>query len=207
MQNSTQLRGIHQGLILYSQGNSGYYAGLDKSGLLAPAIAPSPQTPYVAAQKLGPLAMATLLNGNYFVPAYMVNPQETNPNIKTLDSTGIVTSANYSYAISKAGDPDADKGRVAEWRDNTNTQAAVLSDRVLKSGAEPGAQEAVPAAQQRSTWTQTDGDWRGSVVFGDNSTSFLTTSTLPKSKYADTLHEQDNLFEDAGADDAFQVRE
>jgi hypothetical protein len=136
-----------------------------------------------------------------------VNPAETNPAIRALPSPGPVTMASYSYALSRAVDPDADKGRIGEWRDNTNTQAVILSDRVLKSGNEAAPGESVPTHLQRSTWTTADGDWRGSVVFGDNSTSFLTTSDVPQTRYGEVSNKNDNLFLSTGADDALQFRD
>ncbi|QDU71543.1 type II secretion system protein [Mucisphaera calidilacus] len=32
LQNSTQLRGIHQGLVIHAQSNGGWYAGIDNQG-------------------------------------------------------------------------------------------------------------------------------------------------------------------------------
>jgi hypothetical protein len=206
MQNLTQLRGIHQGYVLVSQDNHGYYAGFTRDGVLAPAIVPSPEAPYGADQKLGAWSMAVLLNGNYLTPAYLINPKETNRSIKPVGQSGMVTSMNYSYAVSKAVEPATDKGRIAEWRDNTNPQAVVLSDRVLKSGVEPAPGEAVPPRLQRSTWTKRDGDWRGGVVLGDNSALFLTRSTLASTKYGEIVNTDDNLFTRSGPDDAFQFR-
>jgi len=207
MQNSAQIRGIHQGLVLYSQGNNGYFPGLNSNGVLATPPDPIQVTgAYTANQPGGSLVFALLLNGNYFTPSYAINPGETNPKITAIGSSGVVTPSHYSYALSRARSRVNDDGRIEEWRDNTNTQAPALSDRVLLGGAEP-ASPSVPLAKQRSTWTTADGDWRGSAVFGDNSTVFLTTSTIAKTRFSKRENADDNLFLTTGDSDAFHVRD
>jgi hypothetical protein len=213
-QQSTQIRGIGQGHILFSQGNNGYYAGLTREGKLAEALPPVDGKSWGADKKLGSLSFAILLNGNFFTPGYMINPAETNTAIQAQATPGRVTPNNYSYAVSRAVDPLADDGRIAEWRDNTNTEAVVVSDRVLKSGHETEYGEVVAPNLRRSIWTTTDGDWRGSVVFGDNSITFLTTS-VTATKYLTSIvpmapvsdNPKDDLFSPEGAADAFMIRD
>ena len=65
MQNSTQVRGIHQGQVLFSQGNNSYYAGLDATGKGMAAVTSS-ATVYGAAANNASGSFALLLNGNYF---------------------------------------------------------------------------------------------------------------------------------------------
>jgi hypothetical protein len=212
---SHQVRVIGQGHILFSQGNNGYYAGLTREGKLADALPPVEGKSYGADQKIASLSMAILLNGNFFTPGYLINPAETNTLlIKPRLTPGLITPDNFSYSVSRAEDPVADAGRIAEWRDNTNTQAAVVSDRVLKGGAEAGPGEVVAPSLRRSVWTTTDGDWRGSVVFGDNSTTFLTTHTTatkylnskePGAGYSE--NPKDDLFTPEGPADAFMIRD
>jgi len=207
MQNSTQVRGIHQGHVLFSQGNNSYYAGLDATGKGMAAVTSS-ATVYGSIASQAPGSFALLLNGNYFTPAYAINPAETNAAITALTQTTLVTTGNYSYSVSQvsataAGNP-ADTGRAPEWKDNTNTQALVLTDRVLNGTSElaDGTTD-IATTNYRSTWTSTDGDWRGSAVFGDNSTTFLTTCTALTTKYGTTLNSgNDNIFTTAttGAD-------
>src|SRR5262249_28108486 len=156
--------------ILFSQGNNTYYAGLDSTGDLAPLASSNVAGSYTAnAKGNGSNAMAYLLNGNYFTPQYLINPAETNHSIHPA-SPGVIDLNNYSYAVSEIADAIGDRGRRMEWKDNTNTQAAVVSDRTFNNGAEATGQ--VSPNDQRSIWSNSNGDWRGSLVFGDNSTTF-----------------------------------
>ena len=41
MQSSTQVRGIHNALVTYAQGNKSYYPGIMPTGLLAASFAPA----------------------------------------------------------------------------------------------------------------------------------------------------------------------
>jgi prepilin-type N-terminal cleavage/methylation domain-containing protein len=208
MKSNTQIRGIGQGCILFSQGNNGWYPGLNGSGLGDATVAtganaysiPSPQSNFLP-------GLARLLNGSYFTPGYLISPAETNTaTIVTASATAAsgaaMTTAQTSYALSQVqfgivatgggAISTSDTGRAPEWKDNTNTLAVVLGDRVLSQGSEFAGVTDITAASARSIWTTTDGDWRGGVVFGDNSTSFLTTTTT-STKYPTTENTQDNI--------------
>jgi prepilin-type N-terminal cleavage/methylation domain-containing protein len=207
MQNSTQVRGIHQGHVLYSQGNNSYYAGLDASGKGLAAITSVASTTYGSAANNASGSFAILLNGNYFTPAYAINPAESNAGITAMTTPTNVTTASYSYSVSQvvataAGNP-ADTGRAPEWKDNTNTQAVIVCDRVLNGTSELAAGSTdIATTNYQSTWTTTAGDWRGSTVFGDNSTTFLTTVTANTTKYGTTTNSPDNIFTTATATSA-----
>lgn len=209
MQNGTQVRGIEQGMIIYSQGNSTYFPGLDSTGKASATIVSSATAYGATSFSNTRLPMALLLNGTYFVPAYAVNPGETNSVITAIGAQSTVanvTSANYSYCLSQvvtsatiAGATPDQTGRANEWKDNTNTSAAVISDRILYTSAStesPGVADlsATNIASCRSVWTSTDGDWRGSVVFGDNSTLFMTTIVVTSTRYGSVTNSNDNIF-------------
>jgi prepilin-type N-terminal cleavage/methylation domain-containing protein len=200
MQNSTQVRGIHQGHVLFSQGNNTYYAGLDATGKGMTSITSVANTTYGAAANNASGSFALLLNGNYFTPAYAINPAETNASITALTTATTVTTAAYSYSVSQvqasAAGTALDTGRAPEWKDNTNTQGVIVTDRVLNGNAELAAGTTdIATTNYRSTWTTTDGDWRGACVFGDNSTTFLTTCTGLSTKYGTSLNSgTDNIF-------------
>jgi hypothetical protein len=163
-------------------------------------------------------AMATMLNGSYFTPAYYISPGEVNPHIEQAGqfaSKGyLVTPMNYSYALSRVVDPGADAGRIAEWRDNTNPRSIVLSDRVLQSSGEVTSTGVVKPNLRRSVWTTTDGQWRGSAAHGDTTVDFIPTWTVSTRYRVSTASDAalvtnvpDDLFAPAGAADAYQIRE
>lgn len=200
MQNSTQTRGIGQGHILYAQGNNSYFAGLTSTGTNAAAITASTSA-YGAAGNLGSCSFAILLNGNFFTPAYAISPGETNSAIKAAPGQNpayTITTGEYSYAIlqaTKATTADtSNAGRNSEFKDNTNTEAVIISDRPLNAAAEAGAMATVASASLRSIWTTTDADWRGSVTKGDNSTAFETKATGFQTRMGTNTFTADYLF-------------
>ena len=186
MQNNTQLRGIHQSLVIFAQANKiggqdGYYPGLGPKGQLV-AEAPSAR-------------LDLLLEGNYFTPEYVINPADAAMVVAAPGAK--LTAGNYSYAMLAIADEAADAGRRAEWKETLNTNALVLGDRNTGPAGE--------LDQVSSVWNQPgDGDWRGGVVRNDNSTAFETQPTFHHTVYGDApANDQDHLFDretDAGHD-------
>lgn len=188
MANSTQLRGIHQSMVVYAQsnkkgGNDGFFPGLDSSGNLTEA------------DPAGRLSM--MLYANHFTPEYIISPADTERwEISAADYANEVplTWENHSYAMLPIADADADAGRRAEWKETLNTSAIVLSDR------NTGRPDALS-----SVWTeQNSGDWRGTISRNDNSTSFEVTAAFEHTKYGSyAANEWDELFSNetpAGSD-------
>jgi type II secretory pathway pseudopilin PulG len=181
MQNGTQLRGIHQSIVIYSQGNNGWYPGFDRDGVLIDA-----STEY---------RFEVLLKNNHFSAPYMIDPKES----ATVWKNGPVTHDNYSYAMLCIEDAVADAGRRAEWRNTNNPNAAVISDRNI--GVPP---------DYKSLFTDTHhGDgigWIGNVAWNDNHASFEPSHVLESTKYGDAAaNTSDNLFEAAGPNDAMMT--
>ena len=104
-----QLRGIHQGLVMYAQGNNDYYPGLNAQG--------EPIAIRVEQR------LKLLLDGDYFSPEYLVSPVERG---REPWRSGPFTAEHNSYAMLQV--PESG-GRHAEWRDTMNTRAAILADR------------------------------------------------------------------------------
>jgi hypothetical protein len=182
MKNTTQVRGITQGLITYGSGNKEYYPGLNSKG----------EVMDVSVEH----RFRVMMGENYFTGDYAISPLET----KTAWTTGAVSSDNYSYAMLQV-DGEAGKkvsaGRGDEWRQTINTQAVVLTDRNIGSDA---------GANIQSIHTPSPGSWQGSVGRNDGSAAFETTHLLD-TRYGKTgpLNIDDNLFESAGMDDAFMI--
>ena len=187
MQNNTQVRGIHQGFVMYAQGNNSKFPGLTSNGEIVQdgaATLNSGPGSWVEART------AMMLKGNYFTGEYAISPSET----KTAWTTGSVTSDNFSYAMLKIANteegvnekPDANTGRVNEWSETLNTEAAVLSDR-NKGGADP--------ADAYSVHTSEGEGWRGSVAYNDNHVNFESTPELTTRYSTGKVNDgNDNLF-------------
>lgn len=193
MQNSTQVRGIHQGMVMFASGNNEYMPGLDGTGASVASLATT-ATSYGAAGNGFAVSnrIAQLLNGNYFTSNYCISPGETDTaNIKTSNSgvnvamSGTATQG-YSYAmLSLSTVASVDGGHLAEWKTTNNSQALIMGDRVIND-----ASNVTSVAQ--SIWTTVTSDWRGSVVFGDNSSQFITTSKVSPTRYANTTNTGDD---------------
>ncbi|MBL4702161.1 MAG: hypothetical protein JKX85_12985 [Phycisphaeraceae bacterium] len=188
MQNSTQICGIHTGLVLFAQGNNTYYPGINTIGTVLTAATALTMYPTGAqSTETGaevPFRFRELLEDNYFTGEYITSPSET------LDewASGDVTKANFSYAlddISVAG------GRRNEWRETSNSEAVVLGDRAKLNGA--GFVKSVHTNPTVST-----NEWRGSVGFNDNHVTFEATHDQLDTQFADTSVTNDNLFNTVG---------
>ena len=191
MQNSTQLRGIHQGLVTFANSNKNNFAGLDSRGdILADGV-------YTGNSGDGSTPQARLwilLTGDFFTPEYAISPSETDPAIMQWFGSGPVTENNNSYAwlsfdaIGSSVDP-ATAGRAAEWSQSLNSQAIVLSDRNIGSNATTSVD---------SIHSLSPGSWRGSVLWNDNHVGF-EPSHFFETRYANgSLNFGDNIFDDDG---------
>ncbi|BAM02734.1 type II secretion system protein [Phycisphaera mikurensis] len=217
MQNSTQLRGIHQGMFTYAQSNKtggrdGYYPGLNAQGKV---IESDPSTVIPAAQIAAvsdvegygiagdaiPTAAqmngGTLGNGGFvtrafaelasgdFIPAgsagYFINPADTSKTEFVAGGTGAegeFNSTKISYTpLDISATADGGTLYAAEWKETINTAAMILADRAVNDGDTlPGGTDA------SSVWTdEGSGEWRGSIVRGDGSTSFEASPVAAES--------------------------
>lgn len=185
MQNSTQGRGIHSGLVLYSQGNNRHFPGVMADGVTV--------DPNVGLTSQG--RMQILIAENYFSLEYARSPSEAQ-------------SGTTSYALLKVNHTNDQTmilkgGRNAEWKDTTNGDAPVVSDRAVDNG---GSYTHIKSIHTQPKPGVTD--WRGTVAWNDNHTSFEQKNILP-TKYGKAQHAADNLFTHSGSpisgDDAFMV--
>jgi prepilin-type N-terminal cleavage/methylation domain-containing protein len=212
MQNSTQVRGIHQGLVIFSQGNGSneYFAGMNSNGAQITETAAADVTlPYVngtAGQNTGftvQARFALLLGGDYFPSQYLISPSEVDSDFTVYDTVTNAKSAttfansNYSYALLECNTAGQRQG---EWRNTTNSQAVVISDRVRGPAANF-------TSGTQSTYDSIHGDngWKGSVGFNDGHVEFENSPSLT-TKYGTATQANDDLFvAAAGATDAFMI--
>lgn len=185
MQNSTQTRGIHQGLVIFAQSNNQRFAGVDRDGLPLSAgeVGATPslgdalhrnETDVVGG--MTPQArFGILLAGDYFTAEYAISPSETKTQWVR---GGNISPANYSYAMFRidSGAPGADAG---EWRADENTEKAMVGDRLVDNTLTGIPDLDVPADYQYAAHKSIHVEpqlgqtqWRGSVTNNDGSTSF-----------------------------------
>ncbi|MEX1015363.1 MAG: prepilin-type N-terminal cleavage/methylation domain-containing protein, partial [Phycisphaeraceae bacterium] len=131
MQNNTQIRGIHQALVMFAQGNNSNFAGLDGDGDAVGAI--TGQDFNSAGDGHDPhTRFAILLNGNFFTPEYILSPSETDGDKVEHEGDGDEMDAdNHSYAVLDTEDGGQ---RKSEWSETLNTEALVMGDRAIDGG-------------------------------------------------------------------------
>ena len=163
MQSNTQLRGIHQGMVMFAQGNNEYYPGMRSSGRPIPAQVNG--DPPVEKERLWDngyiseelrdsdwrgggdpsVRFALMLEGDYFSGDYMVSPSEAREefpdNIYVDELNDDSPELAYSYAMLEIhrgyNDDDWRNHRRTEWAETMNTRAPVLSDRAQPRGNPP----------------------------------------------------------------------
>ena len=203
LKSATQLRGLHQAIVIHSNDNKEFYTGLNAKGadLDSADCGNSGEGVTVEARYW------VLLDGDYLTKDILISPGEVNPR-ETWINGDPITLRHYSYAmLSIAGTVDQapdEGGRAAEWTQSLNTQAIVVSDRNTGRNASSGVE---------SIHTSTAGDWKGSVLWNDNHVGFEQNHIF-ETRYGsgalniDANQEgNDNLFHRAGDDDAYLIHQ
>ena len=175
--NSTQLRGIHQGLVTYANSNKNWFPGIDYHG----------EDEGISVEK----RFHILIDGDYITPEYAISPSETEV-IEEWDYESPLTKNNYSYAMLQV---PSEGNRRGEWKQSLNSQAIAMSDR------NTGTPDKLS-----SIYTDDEGwDWSGSVLWNDNHVSF-ENSDIFETKYAGSeFNPDDRLFASPGTDDALMI--
>lgn len=188
--NNTQVRGIHQSMVMFAQDNGGYFPGLSADGELLEAgtiEGAAEDGAYPGARYV------ILLSANYFYGDYAISLAESGKTEWTTTGTSITTD-HFSFALlaldldgngrvdrpdplaanGESAEPHA--GRTHEWSETLNSLAPVLADRNTGANATDRAS---------SLHTPLDsGDWRGSVGWNDNRVVFESSPTLD-TRYGD----------------------
>ncbi|MAX24092.1 MAG: hypothetical protein CMJ19_06255 [Phycisphaeraceae bacterium] len=185
MQNSTQVRGIHSALVLFSQGNNTYYPGINTIGNVLT------NTSGVA------IRFRELLDDNYFTGEYVISPSETKTALT--QSNVPVTTNNYSYALLEMVTTGTSGNRANEWRDTSNSEAVVISDRAKLNNTTANVKS---VHTNPATGTN---EWRGSMGFNDNHVTFEATHNQVDTQYGDDSTTNDNLFSESGKSNALMI--
>jgi len=205
MANSTQLRGVHQGMVTFAQDNKSYFPGLRNDGTVATAaqhkVDGTDATKFTIGTATGadPVhRVAQMLNLDMFTPEYVINPGESSIDKTPATIATNMTADNYSYAMLRtlADDGTAATGQrveraALEWAETINARAPVMADRNVGNNA---------TDEISSVWTGLDsGEWRGGIVFNDNVVIFEAGVIQETTKYATFPdNTDDNLFVDTG---------
>ncbi|MEM6504317.1 MAG: prepilin-type N-terminal cleavage/methylation domain-containing protein [Planctomycetota bacterium] len=221
MQNSTQLRGIHQAMFTFAQDNKGWYPGIDSNGQPVTVGSTGYMTDASSEYRTNGFGVnhnrrfAILMQLGFFPPEYVISPGDT---VRTLPDTTIAVGSpnvfpeNYSYAMleinrmgtggsswSPPGTPPqlwVPSARGLEWRDTANSRAVMFSDRAIADSGNPSNVLDPTVNNFHSVWTDPgSGRWSGSALNNDGSVSFGQRADEFTTKYAKgSTNENDHLF-------------
>ena len=193
-ENNTLVRGVIQSLIQASESRRGFFPGLESATTFTGVDWDNDNTD--EAYGSDPAARYwILLDGNYTVADSLISPRDE----KSPWTKDAVTTDNYSFAMlqlaSSTGSSTAssanDRYRRAEWFNNQNPLAPIVSDRLI-AGTQ-GDTDTYVSFHKGST----AGKWKGSVGHGDLSVAFESTPVLTTriAEYNNT--DDDDIFDDA----------
>lgn len=178
MQHRTQIRGIHQGLVVYANSNKNWFPGINAAG----------EDEAISVEQ----RFRILIDEDYFTPEYAVSPLERSDSpIEAWDTESELTKENYSFSLLQI---PAEGGRRNEWRQSLNSQAIVLSDRNTETKARPSSIQVEPGES-----------WAGHVLWNDSHVVFENTDSLETKYGGGKLNDADRLFESSGNGDALMV--
>lgn len=166
IQSATQLRGMHQGMIVHAEVNRSYYPGLDGSGNRV-----LNSTSSTGDNGHGDTVEARywiMIEQGYFPPDYMINPNEAKTEWDRQTTT--ITNDNYSYAMLDIRNSPGEFTGYPEWRNELNSEAPTLSDRNIGTS--------VQVTQSMSIYSVAPGEWEGGVVWGDNHVTYERSALL-----------------------------
>ncbi len=206
MKNTTQVRGIMQGLVTYAGGNKARMPGLNSKGFIIEDVDPKNDGGLFMDEHGATVEgrFWLMLDNNNFSGDYAISPSET----KTVWTTNKVTSANYSYALltihndsstpANAKIRPTETGRAREWKDSINTQAVLITDRArLATGDTNSNHDRIYSIHT----TEDDEKWAGSVGRGDGSASFENEIGQDTKYGSGARIEADRLFTQEDAND------
>lgn len=188
MRNGTRARGIQQACVLYSQSNNEHYPGYDSDG--NDDFAPLQAT----ANRWGSNALtdddigkvyALLINAEMFTAGYVVSPDDDwTVAAKESPVRGVITPANYSYALLDMNDPGSN--RRNEWRDTNNSQAPLVAD----PSADIRPMYNVTYLSSELAYKNSDTAYKGNIAWNDNHVTFENAALFApgKLKMGDTLN-------------------
>ncbi|MEO1237097.1 MAG: prepilin-type N-terminal cleavage/methylation domain-containing protein [Planctomycetota bacterium] len=230
LRNSTQLRGIHQACVAWAGENDELYPGVvtisrnSADAFVDDADVETYTVPFAAeAARIGAhvnARFALLLEKNFVTPEYLISPAELStgrtewvPDPVAVYGAELNENQNFfSYALPELINQGGSEGpnatafiRLQEWSLNLNSRAIIASDRLL--GPVPGSVQPGAPDTHNSLWDPEPDGWEGTIVFNDNSTSFVNDSRVANVAYGNSsgFINPENIFGRIGNADVRQI--
>jgi len=226
MKDSYQVRGVHQGMVMFAQNNNDRYpmpSLLDPEGF---TIAGDPAA-NPAAKDTTSNIMSVLIYNGFFGPELCVSPAEANGSIKQMNTyaySNPTTAANPAKALwDPAFNADFTGGktghfsyahqaptgeRLKDWTNSFSATTVAVGNRgptvsATTYGKDP--LKSLPTFDTTSLTLQIHGarnTWEGNIAYNDNHVNFETRMDPDSMLYTDATGKQwaDNLFFDEPTD-------
>lgn len=225
LRDSTAVRGIHQGMVLWAQSNQDAYPLPSRIDLTNDTVAAEGRAKDTTAN-----IFSFLIYANYFSPELCVSPAETNPSIRVHDTYAFsepptavnpqkalwdpAFSADFSGGkrgnVSYAHMLPADERMEKTWSNTFDATQAVVGNRgpLIVGMGGSGATRNYKAAKKSNTFLIHGGrtTWEGNIAYNDNHVGFETSVAPELTTYKDTAgaEQRDCLFLDE-ADDPSRI--
>ncbi|MCC7408407.1 MAG: prepilin-type N-terminal cleavage/methylation domain-containing protein [Phycisphaeraceae bacterium] len=208
MENNTRVRGIHQGMLAYANGNRDNMPGLAANGSTIAADNGTASDGPTFGSGDGETVQGRyfiMLNRKLFSPDYILSPMDTAADRAKWDpgtnfSTKVLDT-NYSYALlmihrTSKMSSSYKNHRKEEWSGgNTNAKGLMVSDRNLSKGiGEPIAQTGGGYNEDQIAISIHSTPWTGSGAWNDGHASFLDGYFEVETRYG-SVAEKANVFE------------
>lgn len=225
IKDSTQVRGIHQGMVLWAQNNSDAYPLPSLIDLKDETVAEQGRAKDTTAN-----IFSILIYNGFFSPELCVSAAESNPAIRICDTyaySNPTTATNPAMALwdpafsadftgGKTGNFSyghtlpAEARLVNSWVNNFGATQAALGNRgpeIKGFGVSRGSRMYVAAGKSNTFLIHGGKDaWEGNIAYNDNHVNFETTLAPEWSTYPDKAGDlqPDCLFSDE-PDDASEI--
>jgi prepilin-type N-terminal cleavage/methylation domain-containing protein len=211
---ATQVKNIHTAWITFSHEFAGTFPtpGLINRKAFAGVQVPGRGPEDIQKNDTCRIHSACIMN-NYYTPEVIVGPTEPNGKIFVMDGynyekynvpqdvywdenliadLGGSAGANFSYASM----PVAQKRKVREWKDTSNSSWPIIGNRGVREGST--ATGTGPLSYNKSMTLRIHGsqkEWDGNICYNDNHVSYLKTFLPENVNYQDaTAFLPDNIF-------------
>ncbi|MEM1108802.1 MAG: prepilin-type N-terminal cleavage/methylation domain-containing protein [Planctomycetota bacterium] len=198
LRNSTQVRGIHQGMVAWAQENSSsvtrYFPGILSNGNNftqepgSQAVVGTVDTYGHIDKSTASTRAAIMLNDDFFPPEYLIAPGDPEKEVAELGPGNTVTTDNISYGmldlVFTSADANGDAARRQEWGATLNTSAIVIGDRNANIDTSLTFAQRRDPANVFSIWNEEPGEWEGTLGRNDNSVAYTKDAYQPNTKYA-----------------------
>jgi prepilin-type N-terminal cleavage/methylation domain-containing protein len=159
MKNTTQVRGIHQSMVIFSQQNNFKFPGLNRDGVPVDQNGDPGDNSYIPGVRF-----QILLEDEYFTPEYCISPSES----KTLWVADTATTDNFSYSLVGF----VFHGGSQHWVADEDGEYITISDRPILNGSDltPSPIRSVHNNPEVNTT-----NWKGSCCYNDNHAELEST--------------------------------